>query len=341
MNNLVSISTEDYMYAMQQRNLVYNCNFIYFSNQKIVGNTIEYGIPDGWIYNGNKSDGSLDFDTTQNQLIIKKGASKDEVTLKQALDEFPRGKSTLLGKTITAKFFITTDTEGDVTFSISDGADSSTKVRAEKGTNTISVQHQVSQNTTKVYLSIKTSTPNMTIRINKIVANIGLVALENLPCIVEGVIGQRKQYIATETSPIGELSLCKEPMELSENYTRLDSVINGRFGRGAGGRSFLIDMRGYFSRAWNNGSTIDPDASKRTAPNSGTITGDHVSTFEEDIFLKHDHGLNYDMNTIIATGDKGAAMTVNKTANSKTNPTSEGKETRPKNIAELYTIKWA
>ena len=333
--------SEDYLYAIQQRNLVYNCDFRYFSNQVSNGNIIDYGIPDGWQYKDTGSNGSINFDTENNQLVIKKSQNTDLMQFSQALHEFPRWKKMLLSKTITAKVCLNLGLEGEISIILSDGISSTTVTKNGKGNWVVELHLKVDATASKVTISIQSAVPFMTINLSKVVANVGLVALENLSCIVEGVIGERKQYIATETSPAEELSLCNEPTELSSNHTRLDSVINGRFGRGQNGRSLLIDMRGYFSRAWNNGSAIDPDASKRKAPNSGTVTGDHVSTFEEDIFLKHDHGLNFGIDKPILTGDKGSATIVNTTVASKTNSTSEGKETRPKNIAELYTIKWA
>ena len=43
-NQMDNIPIEDYIYALQQRNLVYNYDFRYFSNQKNDNGKIEYGI---------------------------------------------------------------------------------------------------------------------------------------------------------------------------------------------------------------------------------------------------------------------------------------------------------
>lgn len=332
---------QDYLYVAQQRNLVYNFDFRYFSNQIKNGDIILYGIPDGWTYKDNGSNGSINFDNDNKQCVIKKSGGSEWMRFAQALHEFPRWKQMLPGKMITAKIILTTDIPGDIKVSLYDGINSFSTTRSTKGNMEIGLQMTMDIAADRLIFSIETAVPFMTVRISGCYINIGSMALENLPCMVQGVIGERKQYIATEAPPEGELSLCNEPIELDDNYTRLNSVINQRFGTGKKGNSMLLDMRGYFSRAWNNGAKADPDANNRTKPGTGTLTGDHVSTFEGDVFLKHNHGLDFSINKPILIGDKGAATIINTSSTSKTNDSIDGKETRPKNIAELYTIKWA
>lgn len=340
-NDNTSLKVNDYLYALQQKNLVYNHDFRYFSNQIKNGDTTEYGIPDGWIYKDPGSNGSINFDEESRQCTIMKSSDNSLMYFSQALHEFPRWNQMLLGKIITAKVTINISTYGKLDVTLSDGINSNTITKNQKGDFEIIVQLKIDSLAESVSLSVASSEPFMNIKITSICANVGEVTLENLPCIVQGVIGERKQYIATETAPAEELSLCEAPIELNNNYTRLNSVINGRFGLGANGNSNLLDMRGYFSRAWNNGSETDTDSNNRTKPGTGQVNGDHVSTFEEDVFLKHDHGLNFSINKALATGDKGAATKIVTTNPSKTDIEADGKETRPKNIAELYTIKWA
>lgn len=215
-------------------------------------------------------------------------------------------------------------------------------MKSEPGDFKIEVQLDINPNAESVYLLIESDTPSLTISIHKAYGNIGPIAIENLNCIVQGVIGERKQYISTETAPAEELSLCKAPVELGNNYTRLNSVINGRFGIGSNGRSMLLDMRGYFSRAWNNGSGADPDSNNRQEPGTGQIKGDHVSTIEDDCFLKHQHALDFTIGQAQSTtGGTGPNTNLVSPTNSNTEEALNGKETRPKNISELYTIKWA
>ncbi len=332
-------SAEDYLYALEQRNLVYNCDFQYFSNRL---DSSHYGIPDGWLYEDSGADASINLNTTTNQCVITKSRDGSVMTFKQAIHEFPRWKETLIGQIVTAKFELNISINGDVNFKLTDGIDSSIVTKNSAGTWEVDLQLEINENASGLYVEIHTKEPLIVLSISRISVNIGSVAIPSLPCMVQGYIGERKQYVATEIPPAGELSLCKAAIELTDDYTRLNSVLNCRFGEGPSGNSMLIDMRGYFSRAWDNGSGADPDADDRTAPGTGTITGDHVSTFEEDIFEKHHHKLKFSTDRPIATGKEGPATIINTSGTSETkDEPTHGKETRPKNIAELYTIKWA
>ncbi|MGS2738665.1 hypothetical protein [Sinomicrobium sp. M5D2P17] len=337
-----TVPVEHYVYALQQRNLVYNHDFRYFSNRKINGSTTEYGIPDGWQYRDNGSNGTINFDSTTKQCVIQKSGGSELMEFKQALHEFPRWQQILSGETVTAGVILNTGKEGHVSVTVSDGVNSNTVTKSDKGQMIFDLQLTVALSATGLTLSITTTEPFITLNISYCYANAGLVALKHLPCIVQGVIGERKQYIATETPPAEELSLCNGLKELDNQYTRLKSVINNKFGiNDATGNPYLINMGGYFSRAWDNGSGTDPDAGDRSASGNGKIKGDHVSTLEKDIFLKHNHGLDFSINKQVLTGDKVSATIIDVLSSSKTNDESEGKETRPVNIAELYTIKWA
>ena len=336
------ISLKNYLYALQQRNLVYNHDFRYFSNRNINGNVTDYGIPDGWQYQDPGQNGTIGFDNTTMQCVIKKSGGNELMEFKQALHEFPRWEQALRGKTVSAQIIMSAGKSGDVTVSLSDGINTSSVTRSGNQSMTFDIQLQTDPAATGLILSLTTTVPYMTLNIDYATANLGHIPLRNLPCMVQGIIGERKQYIATETPPAEELSLCNGLKELDGNYTRLRSVIGDKFGiNSTNGNPYLINMGGYFSRAWDNGSGIDPDAGDRTKTGQGNRSGDHVSSSEKDIFLKHDHGLNFSLDKQILTGDKGATTVINTTTTSKTNPQSEGKETRPINIAELYTIKWA
>ena len=120
--------------------------------------------------------------------------------------------------------------------------------------------------------------------------------------MVQGVIGERKQYVATQNPPAEELALCNAPTELTAGHTRLDSVLNYRFGKGQT-YSMLPDVRGLFSRAWNNGAAMDTDASSRTMLGNKSDKGDLVGTYEEDVFKEHLHDLAF-RPTPLTGGDK-------------------------------------
>lgn len=343
MSSQKEITYDDLLFAMQQRNLVYNYNFLMYSN-KTVETAVTYGHPDGWVYHDPGNNGMIGFDPTSNSCLLKKSQGDDLMTFSQAISEFPRWKDTLTGKRVTAcaELHIPGDFPAEITFSIDDGKGVNSKsLNFEAGeTKTMEVNLKVDGSATHLKLSIESSTSEVVIYVRKVYANIGSVAIESLPCMVEGTIGERKQYVSTEIPPPVELSLCKDSVELSDNYTRLNSFLNGRFGTGTNGNSLLPDMRGYFSRAWDNGAAVDPDANNRTALGQGSVTGDHVGTVQQDRIKEHTHPLKFDTTGQIPAGPSAALPSINKLQESETDPFG-GKETRGKNISELLTMKWA
>jgi hypothetical protein len=329
-----------WLYAMQQRNLVYNYNFTLFSNQLITGGPIQFNHPDGWIYKDEGTNGSISKNTTMNSCVIVTSSESDKtMTFSQALHEFPRWKETLQGNTVTAKILLNVSSTCFITCELSDGVKICSQQIQVNGDIELDLTIDVSISATQLVISLKSSAPSVTINIRKIFANIGYFAIETLPCMVQGVIGERKQYIATEIAPVNELSLCASSAELPGYCTRLDSVLNGRFGMGKT-RSLLPDVRGYFSRAWDNGAETDPDANSRTTPGSGSIKGDHVSTLQKDQFKSHDHELTFDISGKATLGQGSPATSVIQ-GNPLCTKIRGGSETRGINFAELYTIKWS
>ncbi|MDO5970013.1 hypothetical protein Q4Q35_09340 [Flavivirga aquimarina] len=266
------------------------------------------------------------------------------MTFSQAINEFPRWGDLLLGKKVSASTVIQIPgtSSCEVTFSLSDGMDVSSKtVSFDAGeTKQIDISLDVNEQAKNLTVSIESSTSDIVLYVKKVYANVGSIALESLPCIIEGTIGERKQYMSTDVPPAEELSLCEASAELSNSYTRLNSFLNGKFGVGTNGNSLLPDMRGYFSRAWDNGAKIDPDAANRTALGEGTVKGDNVGTVEEDEFKEHTHQLLFDTSGQIPAGTAASLASINKAVTSDTEKTG-GAETRGKNISELYTMKWS
>ncbi|MBE9468871.1 MAG: hypothetical protein IMY72_11225 [Bacteroidetes bacterium] len=334
-NNQIPDHFKELLFASQQKNLVYNYNFLYFSNKTIKDkpDNYDYGHPDGWIYKGN---GKIGFNDIKNCCYID--TDTENMVFSQALHEFPRWMDLLIGQTVTAKAHLNLENDATIKFSLSDGITTKTSSISSSGDIEMQVQLKVNEDAKRLKLKIECDTANIVINISKVYANIGSTALASNPCIVNGVIGERKQYIATENTPAEELSLCKASEELKSDYSRLDSVLNKRFGAGPNNISLLPDMRGYFSRAWNNDSGIDTGANNRTNLGKSDITGDHVSTAELDEFKEHDHTVPFVDGAVVA-GEASLNLIINK-ENTSTSKTG-GKETRPKNIAELYTIKWA
>jgi hypothetical protein len=343
MSTTECVCNDDLLWAMQQRNLVYNYNFLNYSN-KTVNTIVTYNHPDGWVYKDAGTGGQIGFDPASASCLIKKSTGNAEMRFSQAINEFPRWRQTLPGKKVSACAVVQIPgtADGTVTFSLYDGKDTSSKtVFLSGGTQMeIRVSLEVSKSATTLIAAITSSTSDALLYISRVYANIGSIALEHLPCMVQGTIGERRQYISTEVPPATELSLCEASRELSSEQTRLNSYLNGKFGTGSNGYSLLPDMRGYFSRVWNNGATTDPDAANRTALGKGTVTGDHTGTVEEDQFKEHDHQLQFDLTGQIPAGPAAPMPSINKALVSNTGKRG-GAETRGKNIAELYTMKWA
>lgn len=337
-------NSEEVLYAMQQRNLVYNYNFLNYSNQIAGDNDIDYKHPDGWVYEDAGSNAKIGFDPQTNSCMIIKSRGSEVMTFKQNINEFPRWTDVICGKKVSACALITNvgSVDCQITFSIYDGlnTNSDSVFFKSKEQKEINIALDVASNATTLVVSIQSNSSDAVLYIQKVFANLGSLALENLPCIVEGNIGERKQYMSTGIAPARELSLCNASVELSASYTRLNSFLNGKFGKGANGYSLLPDMRGYFSRAWDNKAKIDPDAANRTPLGQGKISGDNVGTVELDQFKQHDHGLQFDLSGQIPAGPSAPLASINRMISSNTDQNG-GSETRSKNISELYTMKWA
>ena len=338
---------EDLLFAMQQKNLVYNTDFLYYSNQVLHKEQmkITYNHPDGWVYADSDNNGSISYNVANECCRIIKNAEQKPMTFRQAIHEFPRWKRTLREKWVTASAVVSTPsgTSNKISLSLHDGINTSSRsvtlVPNEKCV--IKVDLLVNDEADQLTVLLESSSPNATFDIYRVYANVGRVALSNLPLMVQGIIGERKQYISMETPPATELSLCQPSAPLTKGYSRLNSVLNGVFGATTKGESLLPDMRGYFSRSWNNGGTVDRDASTRSAWGQGIRIGDRVGTLEADAFRSHSHQLQFSIEGHILPGTAGTPLnSVIKTAKDSTLSTG-GKETRGINIAELYTIKWA
>jgi hypothetical protein len=338
-NPLNTFDTLALLSALQQKNLVYNYNFLYFSNKTTASSgVVDYQHPDGWVYNDSGSGAQISL-YEQHCRIVTSNDSSSLMTFRQSLNEFPRWEQTIPGQHVSARTVMTLSKNSQVSVTLSDGINSNTVTSTSDGDIKLNLNLQVANSATELYIEVQSISNSAVIDISKIYANIGTVAVENLPCVVSGVIGQRKQYVATENPPAEELSLCNEAREVGSNQTRLDSVLNQRFGKGSNNMSLLPDMRGYFSRSWDNGAGVDTDASTREMLGNNQLKGDYVGTSEKDAFLQHQHKLSFS-NMSIMQETAGPATGLNTAVTSNTKA-SGGTETRSKNIAELYTIKWA
>ncbi len=336
----LSVNIESYLYALQQKNLVYNYNFKYFSNYNTLPNALASGHPDGWVYSNSGANGSVE--PSGEACKIKVNSDGNAMSLTQALHEFPRWQDQIAGNTVTIEMQLTLTKGCVIQASLSDGKTSVIEeiIASENEEATIHLQLKVDDNPSQLILGITSSTASATITLSKVFGNVGDIALENLPSIVSGIIGARKSYISTQNAPSGELSICNNlDVDLEKDYTRLNSVLNGRFGKDGGGKPQLPNVSGYFSRAWDNGKKLDPNAADRKMLGQESIVGDFVGTIEPDSFKHHLHGLKFAPADIVSAAQGTPAKGINISGTSETKEQGE-EETRPVNVFELFTIIW-
>lgn len=127
---------------------------------------------------------------------------------------------------------------------------------------------------------------------------------------------------ATSTPPTGFLE-CDGAAVSRTTYATLFSAIGTTFGVGDGSSTFnLPDMRGYFVRGWDHGRGVD----------SGRTFG----SAQSDDFASHTH-------TVPANGNNpsfGQQGTGSGPITPQITSATGGSETRPKNIALMYCIKY-
>ena len=346
----MEVTLTDIVEASIQRNLVYNYNFLYYSNRDDIGGNLDYNHPDGWMHEDDGPDASIGYDPSEYACLIQKSNGNELMRFNQYISEFPRWENTLIGQTVSATAIIKNPDSAtgsyDVKFYLKDGVISSQKtITLGPGMELpIDIELDVHSSAKYLELGIECDTKLAILLVKEVFANIGRTAISTLPCMVNGVIGERRQYVSTQTPPAEELSLCGDNIELTASQTRLNSFLNGRFGTGANGYSYLPPMGGYFSRAWNPGTAVDPDRNGRLPLGASTIDGNKVGTMQEDVFEEHVHGLKFDKGDVYKpyTAPVAPMNVINTAVVSDTDPAGKGnQETRSKNIYELYTMKWA
>lgn len=124
-------------------------------------------------------------------------------------------------------------------------------------------------------------------------------------------------------------------------YPELFAVLGHLYGTKDSGASFRIpDYRGLFLRGFDGGAGMDPDAATRIAP-TGTSVGNSVGSLQCDALQEHTH--NYDIIQPAAISQQGQAAGATSTSRATTAPNPPARlsaETRPKNIAVSYVIKF-
>jgi microcystin-dependent protein len=127
-------------------------------------------------------------------------------------------------------------------------------------------------------------------------------------------------------------------------YPLLFGALGYRYGQGTDANAqntFRIpDYRGLFLRGVDAGSGMDSQAAARTGPRgSGTDSG--VGSLQCDAFQDHTH--DFDAVKTTTAGDQGVVgglATSPRPTTSPDAPARFGPETRPKNVAVNYIIKY-
>lgn len=130
---------------------------------------------------------------------------------------------------------------------------------------------------------------------------------------------------ARDTAPTGWLKANGAAVSRT-TYAALFATIGVAYGVGNGSTTFnLPDLRGYFVRGWDDGRGVD----------TGRVFGSN----QADELKSHFH-LMKKFNRAIGSGAGFFAMDDNGTDGSENTEATGGTETRPKNVALLYCIKY-
>jgi microcystin-dependent protein len=213
----------------------------------------------------------------------------------------------------------------------------------------------------KMTVEAKTATTNYAT-----ISNAELLAVPYAKAAANGVPPGTILPFAGETPPAGYL-LCDGSSVSSTAYPALSVAIGKAWG-GSGSNFNLPDLRGTFMRGVDTRTSgnNDPNATTRTASASGGNTGAKVGTKQGDEFKAHNHGVTDPTHThdymdifysenggsVTVTGNYGSGDSDNDNSGFEIKRTTGAKgtgitikntgnaETRPKNIAVLYIIKY-
>jgi len=129
------------------------------------------------------------------------------------------------------------------------------------------------------------------------------------------------QAYAGSTAPTGWLK-CNGDAVSRTTYATLFAAIGTTYGSGDGTSTFNVpELRGEFVRGWDDSRGVDSSRS--------------IGSFQADEFKSHTHTFAGS----VASGGSGSSNRDGSRATKTTDPTG-GSETRPRNIAMLYCIKF-
>ena len=127
--------------AVNQKNLVYNHDFRYFSNADMSTSPPDYGVPDGYQYED--SGGSGEIGLADEQLVITTSNDDGKMVFKQALHEFPRWQQVLRNQTVTACIPLDVSAGSQVSAILSDGISAASEVRISETANEMVIELQL------------------------------------------------------------------------------------------------------------------------------------------------------------------------------------------------------
>lgn len=143
-----------------------------------------------------------------------------------------------------------------------------------------------------------------------------------------------------DTAPDGYLECNGASLLRVGTYADLFAVIGTIYGAVDSIHFNVPDLRGFFTRGWDHGAGIDPDAGTRTASTATGATmsaGDHVGTEQEDDNKAHVHTqVGAPLSQSIGYHALGTASNAGTTDTGS----SGGTEARPININIMYCIKY-
>lgn len=142
------------------------------------------------------------------------------------------------------------------------------------------------------------------------------------------------------SSPTGFL-LCDGTSYLRSAQPSLFTAISTAYGAADGTHFNVPDLRGQFLRGVTGASANDPDASSRTAMNTGGAVGNNVGSVQADQIKSHAHATQGAEPGAGASGASTKMVISDPTGTSPTNTTGStgGSETRPINAYVQYLIK--
>lgn len=146
---------------------------------------------------------------------------------------------------------------------------------------------------------------------------------------------------AGSSAPTGYLS-CDGSAVSRTTYAALFSSIGIAHGSGDGSTTFnLPDYRGRFLRGVTGASANDPDASTRTAMNTGGNTANTVGSVQGHVFAAHTHRTTTNQNNGASPYLlQGGSLFGSDVGQTPATTSTGGNETRPLNAYVNYIIKF-